>query len=326
MSDPSMHEPTGYHIKALESLTAGENAVDELVRHGQDAVPFLADYLLNGKPKSVGVPRCRAARALGELGAFDTLAAYFQRYHRPEDSVLLFAEDAVRSVAAQELLHWNSPEAFQVLLNAAKQRATAGLVLVLGEFQCSESIPVLFAVLEDDLCREQAKDSLLKTPDATRNYAILTIRGATETDINSPSSTRRKRAMLQILKQIGIHPADWPELRGFLWDEDPDVVIASAQIGFTAAEPLEWESIMTAMLSIAPDCNGFQEEEIAEVCDGHFMAAHALAADVVACRVGSGENPNWASPLWRILRHILGDDLRTICHDNRVLAPVAARL
>lgn len=306
-------ESISHHLKALDSLVGGERAIDELVAYGQEAVPYVAAYLLNGTPKSVAVSRCRAARALGELGAYSTLAAYFQQYRRPEDSVLAFAEDAVRSAAAQELLHWQSSEAFQVLLAATKQRATAGLVLALGEYRRSESVPVLFEILEDDICREQAVASLLKTPDAARVYAILTIRGVTLTDISSVSSTRRRRATFQVLKQTGIAPDDWPDVRGFLWDADPDVVIAAAQLGFSAADRSEWTSIMMALFSAAYEFNCFQEDEFAGLCDAHPEIAHDVAWDIATHQTDCVMRQNWTSPLWRILNHVLGDEMRSIC-------------
>jgi hypothetical protein len=305
-------ESIRHHLADLESLARGERAIDELVRFGQEAVPFLAAYLLNGKPKSVAASRCRAASALGALGAYSTLAAYFRQYRRPEDSVLAFAEDAVRSAAAQELLHWKSLEAFQVLLAAAKQRATSGLVLALGEFCRPESVPVLFEILEDDICREQAKSSLLKTPDAAREYAILTIRGATSADISSPSSIRRKRATLQILKQIGISSADWPNLRRFLWDEDADVVIAAGQLGFMAADKCEREDIMIALFSAACEFNCFQEDEFSDLCDAHPKIAHNVALNIATQQLGRGILPNGSSPLWRTLKHILGDEMSRV--------------
>lgn len=312
MIDQGVHESIGSLLDALDSLTGSDRAVDELVRHGQRAVPFLADYLLDGKLKSVAVSRCRAAHALGELGAYSTLASYFQKYEKPDDSVLAFAEDAVRSVAAQELLRWNSPAAFEVLLAATKQRATAGLVLALGELRRVESIPVLFEILEDDICREQATSSLLKMPDATREYAILTIRGATTTDIKAVSSTRRKRATFQILKQIGIRSADWRDVSRFLWDEDPDVVIAAGQLGFVATEEHEWRRILMALFSAAFDFNCFQEDEFTELCDNHPEIARSIAMDIAKRHTGPGIRPNWASPLWRILNHILGGRLMEI--------------
>ncbi len=115
-------------IGALDSLKDGDFAVEMLIAYGQSAVPPLANSLLKGTPRTVSLPRCRAVRALGELGAYSTLISYFKKYVRPQDLQVLFAEDAVRSAAARELVRSQSSEVFLVLLDAAWQRATAGLV------------------------------------------------------------------------------------------------------------------------------------------------------------------------------------------------------
>ena len=62
----------------------------------------------------------------GRVGGLHVLLSYFRDYERPQDAAVLFAEDAVRSAVARELMRWKSDEVFHVLLDAAKQRATEG--------------------------------------------------------------------------------------------------------------------------------------------------------------------------------------------------------
>ena len=73
-------EQIGRLIAALDSLMDGDLAVDMLIACGPCAVPYLADFLLNGSPGTISLPRCRGARALGELGAIYTLISYFREY------------------------------------------------------------------------------------------------------------------------------------------------------------------------------------------------------------------------------------------------------
>ena len=164
-------------VLALESLTDGELAVDMLIASGERAIAPLEELLLQGKARTIAVARCRAVRALGELQARGTLLAYFEKCDLPADPVVLFAEDAVRSAVALELMRWREDEVFQTLLRAAKQRATVVLIESLGEFCRSEAIPLLFETLEDDLCRNAAFAALCKTPAQTRGYAILSLAG-----------------------------------------------------------------------------------------------------------------------------------------------------
>jgi hypothetical protein len=140
---------------------------------------------------------------------------------RPQDSAVLFAEDAVRSAAARELVRCESAEVFHVLLDAALQRATGGLVIALGEFHRPKSVPLLFEILEDDLCREDAKESLRKMPNDTRQFGILAIRGLTGVTLDGPSARCRRRATLQLMSELGVAKGDWPDVRRFLWESDP---------------------------------------------------------------------------------------------------------
>jgi hypothetical protein len=300
----------GRLIAALDSLMDGEIAVDMLIACGQCAIPHLADFLLRRPPRTIALPRCRAVRALGDLGAVSTLISYFKEYTRSQDGQVLFAEDAVRSAAARELMRWKSDEVFHVLLDAARLRATGGLILALGEFQRPESVPLLFEVLEDDLCREDALKSLLKVPEAARQFGILTIRGLTGVTLDGPSARCRRRATLQLLSEVGAGEGDWPDLRPFLWESDPASVIAAAQIGFRVAPETERPDITVALLEIAEEFDFVQEEDVQQLLDAHPGIAREIALQIAKYRKESGKKPHWLSPSWRILNHVLGDDSR----------------
>lgn len=298
-------------IAALDSLVDGELAVPLLIACGERAVPYLEHFLLAGSPRTVALPRCRAVHVLGELGAYSTLISYFRDYEPPGDAAVLFAEDAVRSAVARELLRWKSEEVFGVLMDAARQRATSGVTLALGEFHRPESVPLLFEILEDDLCREEAKDGLRKVPEAARQYAILSIRGLTALQLNGPSSLRRRRATLQLLDEFGVSPAEWEDLRQFLFERDADVVIAAANIGSRIACVGDQEQIVEALFRISSHLNWVQEEQVATLLDVHREIAYKIAKAIADGRRSNGERPNWLSPSWRILRHVLGRDLES---------------
>jgi HEAT repeat protein len=301
-------------IAALDSLMDGELAVHLLIACGQGAIPHLADFLLKGPPRTISLPRCRAVRALGELGARSTLISYFEEYTRPQDGAVLFAEDAVRSAVARELARWTSDEVFQVLLDAAAQRVTGGLVLALGEFCRPESVPLLFKILEDDLCREDALNSLRKFHVAAREFGILTIRGLTSVTLDGPSARCRRRATLQLLSELGVAEGDWPDLRRFPWESDPGIVIAAAQIGLRVAPETERPEIITALLEIGARLDSVQEEDVEQLLDAHPDIAREIALQIAKHRKDSGEMPNWLSPSWRILNHVLGRTLEAGHH------------
>ena len=292
---------------ALDSLVDGDPAVEILIARGPRAIPYLADFLLKGSPRTIALPRCRAVHALGELGGRSALISYFTDYKPPRDAAVLFAEDAVLSAAAGELMRWKSDEVFQVLLAAAGQRATGAMVLALGEFCRPESVPLLFDLLEDDLCRDDAMASLRKLPDDTRQFGILSIRGLTGVTMDGPSARCRRRATLQLLVEIGIIPGDWLDLRRFLWERDPGTVIAAAEIGFGSAPDPEHSAIAIALLRVAETFDAVQEEDVTQLLDAHADVARNAALQLVKDRKSSGDRPDWLSPSFRILNHLFGE-------------------
>ncbi len=301
-------------IESLGSLKDGDHAIDMLVACGKKGIPPLSKFLLNGPPRTISHPRVRAARALGELGACSTLIAYFKQYVRPPDAAVLFAEDAVRSAVARELARYPSTEVFRVLLDAAWDRATGGLVLALGEFHRPEAVPLLFKVLEDDLCRGDAMESLRKLPEAVRQFGVLSARGLTNAILDGPGAICRRRATVQLLSEVGVSPQDWPDLRKYLYVDDPATVVAVAKIGFAVTDETDWPGILRALFMIADRGNSLQEEEIEELIDSHPNASKQLAAAIAAQRQSAGEQPHWLSPFWRLLNHALGGALEPKTH------------
>lgn len=307
---PGMADAQIEHLIAgLDSLMDGELAVTMLVACGDRAVPYVEHFLLAGSPRTIALPRCRAVHVLGELGAYSTMISYFREYEPPPDAEVLFAEDAVRSAVARELLRWKSDEVFQVLLDAAKRRATSGLILALAEFRRPESVPLLFKVLEDDLCREEAKDGLRKVSEWARQYAILSIRNLTDTQLYGPSALRRRRATFQLLSEFGVSAKEWEDLWSFLWEQDADVVIAATTIGFRIAPDPDRRQMIEALFRISEHLNWAQEDEVIQLLDNHRELASLVARTIADERRVRGERPNWLAPSWRILRHVIGKEL-----------------
>ncbi len=296
-------------ISALESLVDGDLAVSMLIACGDRAVPYLEHFLLAGSPRTIALPRCRAVHALGELGAYSTLISYFHEYEPPGDAAVLFAEDAVRSAVARELLRWKSEEVFRVLLDAATQRATSGITLALGEFCRVESIPLLFELLEDDLCREEAKNGLRKVPEAAHQYAVLSIRGTTGLQLTGPASLRRRRAILQLLDEFGLRQDEWQDIRPFLFERDTDVVIAAATIGSRMTETADQQEIVESLFRISEHLNWAQEDQVGQLLETNHEIACVTARSIAGARRSRGERPNWLNPAWRVLRNVLGRDL-----------------
>jgi hypothetical protein len=302
-------------VRVLESLTDGELAVDLLIAAGERSILPLEEFLLRGKARTIAVPRCRAARALGGLRARETLLSYFANVDLPADPVVLFAEDAVRSAVAHELLRWREDEVFYVLLKAATQRATVGLIESLGEFRRSEAIPVLFETLEDDLCRNAAFAALSETPEESRHYAILSLRGGAGASLVGAAASRRRRATAELFRKLGISRGDWRDVARLLEDEDPTVIICAATVGFHVAPQAEFPAIVSALFRVAHKLNWLQEDEVVHLLDQHKALAHSEANLVLANLRARGEQVNWLSATWRILGHLGRLDLEKRGHD-----------
>ena len=293
-------------INELDSLSGSESAVEKVVAFGKLAIPHLEHVLLDCPPRTISIPRCRAACALGELGAYSVLSKYFLRYERPADSAVLFAEDAVRSAAAKQLARIRREEVYNVLLDATRQRATSGLVQALGAFRRHESVPLLFQLLEDDLCRVDALAELRKVPNAARPYAILLLRGCTGTPIRGTTFSRRRHSTLQLLVDFHISEGEWPEIRQYLHDEDLDCVVAAARLGLCVVRDVNRETIVEALIGASARMNWAQEMEVIEILDQYRSLAQPVARTFARRRRLEREKPNWLSPFWRILHHVLG--------------------
>jgi HEAT repeat protein len=304
----SLNSPIEILIRALESLTDGELAVEGLIACGPQAIGPLCDFLLQGSPRTIALPRLRAVRALGGLEAVKVLLAYFEKAELPSDPVVLFSEDAVRSAVARELMRWKNEGTFRTLFHASEQRATAGLIEALGEFGRPEAIPLLFGSLEDDLCRAAAFAALLKMPEEAHQYAILSLRGETGTTLEGPAATRRRRAVAELLHTQTPAKAEWQDVSALLQDEDPSAVLCAAAIGLCVAAQEDFPGILQAIFRVADKLNWLQEDEAIHLLDKHKDLARNIATQLLSDLHTHGGDANWLSPSRRILAHLEGVD------------------
>lgn len=304
----SLNAPIESLIRAMDSLIDGDMAVDLLIACGKQAIGPVGEFLLDGKPRTIALPRRRAARVLGHLDARSVLLAYFEKVELPRDAAVLFAEDAVRSDVARELMRWRDEETFQTLLRATRRRATFGLIEALGEFRRPETIPLLFESLEDDLCRAAAFPALLKTPGETHQYAVLCLRGEVRTTLEGTQSARRRRGVLELLRKLKSESFEWREVSRFLQDRDPAVVICTASLGFRVAHKDELPEIVRALFRVAAKLNWLQEDEMIHLLDEHQQLARSVGKQILADLRARGEHTNWLSPTWRILGHLVPID------------------
>lgn len=293
-------------VNALESLTDGELAVDILIACGSRAVPFLSKALLDDAPQSIAASRCRVVRALGGLGEEHILLQYLRDWKQAADPAVAMAEDAVRSAAAKELLRWPSQELFDVLLVSIRRRASLGLVEALGAFGRAEAVPVLFSVLQDDICRNSAKEILRKTPGYTKTFALqLLIEHSLERE-QSPSALHLLRSSLALLSEMNISKDEWDSIRPFLIWEDVEIVITCAEIGVCSTPAKEHPVIVHNVFRILPDCNWLQESRVIDLLKSCGPLARPAALTKRNELISLGAKPSLLNPVWRVIERVLG--------------------
>ena len=209
---------------------------------GKLAIPHLEHFLLDCPPRTISIPRCRAA----VLSASWALTQ-FSCNTSCDTSVPLTLPFCLRrmqfAVRRQRTRPIHSEEVYSVLLEATRQRATSGLVQALGAFRRHESVPLLVQLLEDDLCRIDAMAELRKVPNwqpnPTRSSCYADARS---TPIQGPIFRGGGIPLFNSWLTC-IPESEWPEIRQYLHDEDLDCVIAATRLGLCVVRDVDTERL-----------------------------------------------------------------------------------
>jgi hypothetical protein len=219
-------------MSMLESLCRGEEAVEFLVGLGPTAIEPLGEFLLEGKPSKVFLPRLWAVKALTRLGARDFLIAYLFREREISDPEERFGEEAVESAAARFLAAWPDEDTRRLLLKLSERRLLNGLIDALAEFKTPEAIPYFERALEDDFYRSAAENGFLRlgalAADALSRSAVTPHPGPSG---ETPSSLERRRSAVRLLHMVGISAGHWQILRALLHESDAVLVVEAAKLG-----------------------------------------------------------------------------------------------
>lgn len=215
-------------ILALDDLIDGERAIPALIALGPSAIPPLRRFLIERDPTTVYHPRRWAVRALAALDAREVLVEYLLSPHHPDPEIRL-AEEAVRNAAILEFLRWPDRATIRFLLELSQRYMLPALAEVFGSLRVEEAIPFLDRSLEDDVCRPAAETALAAIGEPARAPLLLSLDYRMPTaETESPSSLRRRRAILRVLAEIGPAPADAPRIAPLLGEPDPEIAIRAA--------------------------------------------------------------------------------------------------
>jgi len=220
------------NIALIRKLQAGPRWLDDIVRHGREAVPALRALLFAREPSGLSQARCRAAQALAALKAFDVLEEFLTCDRFIGDPVEQLGEDIVLSTAASLIAQRGDDATFDLLMRLAGQKHLRGIIEGLGTFQRPESIPVLIDALAHDELRQAAETALRDLIHFARKDLVNVAgrrNGGGQSE--SESSLRQRRSALALLRDLRVSRQEWSHLRVLLYDPDRQISVLACQIG-----------------------------------------------------------------------------------------------
>lgn len=236
-------------VAGLHSFVDGDRATFAVIGLGPRAVPALQALLFEREPSGLYQPRCRAARALAALRAFDVLAAFLRRETAIPDAVERLGEEAVINAAAEGLSHLREGWVFDLLLAVARRHPSGALANAIGSFRRAEAIPVLVEHLIEDEARPAAETALLALGPAARPALLRAARTAVPSaPEESPSSRRRRGSTLKLLAEIGVTREEWRALAPLVDDPDATIALRTCVVGLTLGDsPAIWRRLSTLL-------------------------------------------------------------------------------
>ena len=267
-------------IVELVSLVGSEETMSQLVPYGDRAVKALKEYLLKGEPGSVYQPRQQAVFALAALGARDVIMEYLRTPQEIPDPVVRFAEEAVQSSAARELVRWKDEETFRFLMEFAIKKRRTGAIEALSEFQRPESAPVFIAAIEDDYYRPAGEEGLRKLGDAAKPYLIhAALTPSIDKGDELPWSVRRRQTALSLLADTHITKEDWQILRVILSDKHSEIVSGIGTLAAQVAPKKDRACAARQIISVYPAADYQRTIMELEMCLMRLQPESAVAID-----------------------------------------------
>ena len=286
------------YMEQLNSLKEGAQAVGKLITCGQSAIEPLRQFLLEGKPSAIFQPRQWAAEALAELQAKDVLLVYLKQKKDISDPDVQLGEEAVESTAARQLSKWPSEEAFQVLLEIAKEHCLPGALEALGEFKRPESIPYLVMALADDVCRVTAEEALRKIGVPAKSELIRAVLTPWPgKDAESFSSLRRRGSAVGLLAEIGISADEWPKLHRLLNETDPAILVAVSRMVSKVGGAKDKVFAVRRLIEALKAADWYFKDEIASVLVDLFDIAGPFVEQSIVRRSQSPDEKRGVDPV-----------------------------
>jgi hypothetical protein len=230
LASPSNHSANlSGALSKLKSLHRDADGVADVVATGECAIPALKAILFERECSGLYQVRCRAAEALGLLGAFNVLEKFLRE--RADDPVERLGDDVVISAAARAIAPRKDERTFALLFELAAQRPLAGSISALASFQRPEAISILIGALGEDEARLVAEIALASFGTAARPFLLEAADQLNSLDDLSESELRKSRSILSLLGDIDLDSADVELLRPFTRNGDTQVCLLACRIG-----------------------------------------------------------------------------------------------
>ncbi len=271
-------------IRRLSSLKEGPEAARKLVEAGSSSIPLLRDFLLFGEPGVVYQPRRWAVEALGKLGAKEVLIEYLTHERRIANPAVQFAEEAVKSAAALQLLKWPTRDVIDVLLETAEKSLLPGALEALGKLKWPEAIPMLVEALEDDLSRPVAEVALRNIGCEAEQWLIeAATTPRPDHEWETPSSLRRRRSVLRLLYEMRVSGRGWEKLRSLLKETDEEFLVLLFKIAGALNETEDQRAICRKLINGISEADWLVKDEIEEA----FVKYFEIIEDIVEVEISS---------------------------------------
>lgn len=302
-------------VRDLESLRNGSYAAAALIGCGPRVVPFLREFLLQGKPRGIFQPRRLAVETLAELGAKDVIVEYIEqaRTRLIEDPVVRFGEGVVESTAARTLSRWLTDHVSEALSTFAEDRLLIGLVEALGMFKRAEMAPYFLWALGDDECGEAAEEALRKLGNAARMQLIEGVKiPDPSADEEIPSSRIRRRKLLRLLAEERVSADEWLQLRVLLDERDLEIAITCARIAIQNGFVEDQRKAICRLVSSLQEASWFLRTEVRSCLIEHYEVAREQVDAEIARRRSFSMKAQRADLVLRLLLNLKTQGNRNI--------------
>lgn len=273
-----MRDPTQARIALaigrLKSLYDSEAGFAELIAFGSASIPALRAVLFEREPSGLFHGRQLAAEALAALKAFDVLAEFLRCDRAVWDPVERLGEDAVVSTAARVIAQHHEDWVYELLAKLASRRRLIGVLVGLGSFLRSESIPVFITALFEDDVRLTAEAVLRQFGKAARPALIV---AALDRGDGSESQLRKRRSALGLLFSAGLSQRDWPRLRELLDDEDHELALLACKACMTVGSEKERKRVPVRLTSLTATADWLEKERIDDLLKA--LQSHSSSND-----------------------------------------------